>query len=189
MAVPAQTPAQAQLLYPSAGLRPAFLDAAYEYRDLGEELDPAFPAYWNTSFEEYIRQLDELAHGRHLPFTMVKSDTFWLLNDEDRLLGMSRLRYRLSRSLRIEGGHIGYTIRPSERRKGYGTRICALTIEKARKTGKFTRLLITCDTRNTGSARIIEKNGGLFENYVISPRSGRQISRYWVNLYPSRSNP
>ena len=59
---------------------------------------------------------------------------------------------------------------------------CALTIEEARKTGKFTRLLITCDTRNTGSARIIETNGGILENYVISPRSGRQVSRYWVTL-------
>ncbi|HNV20465.1 MAG TPA: GNAT family N-acetyltransferase [Candidatus Hydrogenedentes bacterium] len=182
MAVPAHTPAQAALVRPSAGLRALFLEAAYEYRDAGEELDPAFPAYWNASFEVYVQQLDDLAHGRHLPFAMVRSDTFWLLSGEGRLIGMSRLRRRLSRALRIEGGHIGYTIRPMERRKGYGTRLCALTIEEARKTGKFTRLLITCDTRNTGSARIIETNGGILENYVISPRSGRQVSRYWVTL-------
>jgi len=182
VALPAHTSAQAALVRPGAGLRAPFLEAAYEYRDAGEELDPAFPAYWNASFEEYVKQLDDLAQGRHLPFSMVRSDTFWLLSGDGRLIGMSRLRGRLSRSLRIEGGHIGYTIRPSERRKGYGTRLCALTIEEARKTGKFTRLLITCDTRNTGSARIIEKNGGILENYVISPRSGRQVSRYWVTL-------
>lgn len=76
VAVPAHTPAQAALVRPSAGLRALFLEAAYEYRDAGEELDPAFPAYWNASFEVYVQQLDDLAHGRHLPFAMVRSDTF-----------------------------------------------------------------------------------------------------------------
>ncbi|HOD52070.1 MAG TPA: GNAT family N-acetyltransferase [Candidatus Hydrogenedentes bacterium] len=172
----------AALIRPTVALETAFLEAAWEYRNVEEELDPGFPVYWTSPFDAYVGQLEALVSGKHMPVSMVPADTFWLVSPEMRFLGMSRLRHRLTRQLRIEGGHIGYTIRPSERRKGYGTRLCALTVEEARKTGRFKRLLITCDTNNTGSARIIEKNGGVLENYVVSPRGGYQVSRYWVTL-------
>ena len=174
--------AQATRVRPSGEFRDTFLEAAGEYRAVGEELDPAFPAYWGTPFEMYVAQLEALVKGRHLPMSMVPADTFWLVTPERRFVGMSRLRRRLTRSLRTEGGHIGYSIRPSDRRKGYGTHLCAFTIDEARKLKRYKRLLITCDTRNVASARIIEKNGGLFENHVTSPRTGRQVSRYWVTL-------
>ena len=173
---------QATLIRPTADLRDSFLEAAGEYRAAGEELDPAFPAYWGTRFEMYVAQLEALVQGRHLPTSMVPAETFWLVNAGRRFIGMSRLRRRLTRALRTEGGHVGYSIRPSERRKGYGTHLCALTIEEARKTKRYKRLLITCDTKNTGSASIIEKNSGILENHIISPRTGRQVSRYWVQL-------
>ena len=167
---------------PAAEFRTAFLDAAEEYRNAGEELDPAFPGYRSTPFERYVAQLEAVSQGRHLPLSTVPAATFWLVRSDGRVLGASRLRYRLTTALAAEGGHIGYSIRPSERRKGYGTLLCALTIEEARHTGQFSRLLITCDTNNTASARIIEKNGGIFEDSVISQRTGRQVSRYWVTL-------
>ncbi|MEA3364765.1 MAG: GNAT family N-acetyltransferase [Candidatus Hydrogenedentes bacterium] len=176
------TPGQVALIRPTVELQSSFLEAAAEYREVGEELDRAFPAYWNTPFQTYVSQLESLARGKHLPPGIVPAETFWLVCDNEWFLGMSRLRRRLTRSLRIEGGHIGYTIRPSERRKGYGTKMCALIIEEARKIHRFKRLLITCDTSNIASVRIIEKNGGVLENHVTSPRTGRQISRYWVTL-------
>lgn len=182
MTIVSDTSGQATLIVPTVTLQSSFLEAAKEYRETGEELDRAFPAYWNAPFEIYLAQLESLARGKHLPPGIVPSDTFWLVDAKNRFLGMSRLRRRLTRALRIEGGHIGYTIRPSERRKGYGTKLCALTIEEVRKTRRFKRLLITCDTNNIASARIIEKNGGVLENHVTSPRTGRQVSRYWVTL-------
>ncbi|MFO7974748.1 MAG: GNAT family N-acetyltransferase [Candidatus Hydrogenedentota bacterium] len=176
------TPREAMLIRPTVELQSSFLEAATEYREAGEELDTTFPAYWNAPFEVYVAQLDALAKGKHLPPGIVPADTYWLVGPNRRFLGMSRLRRRLTRALRIEGGHIGYTIRPSERRKGYGTKLCALTIEEMRKARRIKRLLITCDTRNTASARIIEKNSGVLENRVTSPRTGRQVSRYWITL-------
>lgn len=176
------TPGQAMLVRPTLAMQASFLEAAHEYRDNGEELDPAFPAYWCTPFHAYIEQLEALVKGRHLPLSMVPAETFWLASADGRFLGLSRLRHHLNRSLHIEGGHIGYSIRPSERRKGYGTQLCAFTIQEARQHRHFVRLLITCDTSNTASARIIEKNGGILQNYAISPRTGRQVSRYWVKL-------
>jgi len=97
------------------------------------------------------------------------------------ILGESRLRHSLTPALEHHGGHIGYVIRPSQRRKGYGTLILALTLEKARALG-IQRVRITCDTDNTGSVRIIEKNGGILSAQVISERSGKLISQYWIDL-------
>jgi predicted acetyltransferase len=84
-------------------------------------------------------------------------------------------------ALEHHGGHVGYAIRPSERLKGYGTRLLALTLDKAREMG-LGRVLVTCDTDNFASVRVIEKNGGVLENQVISNRSGKMISRYWIAL-------
>jgi predicted acetyltransferase len=87
----------------------------------------------------------------------------------------------LNPDLEIEGGHIGYAIRPSLRKMGYGTLILTLTLEKARALG-LRGVLVTCDTENLGSARIIEKNGGVLESVAISPDSNKKISRYWIEI-------
>ena len=77
-------------------------------------------------------------------------------------------------------GHIGYMIRPSGRRKGYGTRILALTLERAREVG-LSRVLVTCSPNNIGSARIIENNGGIKVSDGVSPETGEATSRYWTD--------
>ena len=76
-------------------------------------------------------------------------------------------------------------IRPSQRRRGYGTRILALTLDKARLLG-LERVLVTCDDDNLGSARIIEKNGGLLASKGLSTSSGVLIRRYWIALFPPK---
>jgi predicted acetyltransferase len=98
-----------------------------------------------------------------------------------RILGRISVRHRLNANLEIEGGHIGYDVRPSERRKGYGTLMLKLALEEARKIG-LKRVMITCDTDNIASAKIIEKNGGIFERHDISPMSGKQLNQYWIEL-------
>ena len=107
-------------------------------------------------------------------------NTFWLVLNS-RILGRSKLRHWLTPELEHEGGHIGYDIRPSERRKGYGTLILELTLKRAKSLG-FGRVLLTCDTDNVASARIIEKNGGKHSGQAVSNRSGKPISQYWIEL-------
>ena len=129
----------------------------------------------------YIKRLKDFSQGIGLAEDVVPESTYWLVRDETVFVGFSRLRHRLVPALEHHGGHVGYAIRPSERRKGYGTRILALTLDKAREMG-LDRLLVTCDTDNLASVRVIEANGGVLENQVISNRSGKMISRYWIAL-------
>jgi len=101
-------------------------------------------------------------------------------------VGELHIRHWLTPSSQHEGGHIGYSIAPSMRRKGLGTLQMALGMEKAREILETDRVLVTCDTDNVGSARVIENNGGVFEDHAVSERSGKQINRYWITLSPSR---
>ena len=111
----------------------------------------------------------------------IKLNDYWLLREDQTILGNSSLRHWLVPVLEDVGGHIGYTIHPQERRKGYGTLILRLSLEKARERG-MQRVLFTCDTDNIGSARIIVKNGGVLASQGWSVRTGKQVSRYWIEL-------
>ena len=95
-------------------------------------------------------------------------------------IGWLDIRHSLTEHLREIGGHIGYAIRPSERGKGYGNKILELALPKAQELG-IKDVLITCDADNTPSAKIIEKNGGVFEN-IKTTSDGVPKRRYWINL-------
>jgi len=131
------------------------------------------------TFADYVRKLTDMAEGRNLPEGYVPMNTFWLRH-EGRLIGISRLRLRLVPALRERGGHIGYWIRPSERRRGYGTLLLALTCRQARAKG-IRRVLLTCDAGNTGSRRIIEKNGGV-PDPADAGKPETETLHYWIDL-------
>ncbi|HEX8476579.1 MAG TPA: GNAT family N-acetyltransferase [Pyrinomonadaceae bacterium] len=160
----------------TAEWRREFVSMAEEHRAAGDDI------YRDAieDFDAYLRLLKNSALGINRPPGRVPAETFCLARDR-RILGRSSLRHYLTPDLEHEGGHIGYSIRPSERRKGYGTLILTLTLEKARERG-LKRVLLTCDTDNVGSARIIEKNGGVLAGSGISHRSGKPISQYWIEL-------
>ena len=168
-----------ELLLPRAGLKD-------EYFDMMDEFEQAGETYWffaeaRKDFDAYLLKVAQYARGECLPFGFVPYDTFWLVRDGARILGELRLRHHLTDMLAIEGGHIGYNIRPSERRKGYGTLQLRLGLEKARGLG-LTRVLVTCDDDNLPSAKIIEANGGVFSGRSISPESGVPVRQYWIEL-------
>lgn len=132
-------------------------------------------------FDAYLDQLYNMEHGIDLPDWMVPQADFWLVRDSSDMLGRVTLRDRLTPNLELVGGHIGYMIRPTERRKGYGTKILELALPKAREMG-LDRVLITCKATNTASAKIIEKNGGVRTSDSINPDTDGLHYRYWIDL-------
>jgi predicted acetyltransferase len=166
---------------PSIAFESEFLSMTEEFQAAGYERSQRDFDLIRNDFPAYIRRLDEASRDIGLKPGHVPSTTFWLVANSIQIIGESRLRHWLTTALEHEGGHIGYAIRPSERRKGYGTCILALTLEKAGDLG-LNRVLLTCDTDNIGSARIIERNGGKLASRGISNSSGKPISRYWIDL-------
>ncbi len=131
------------------------------------------------NFAEFVKKLRGQAKGKYLPNGFVPSTTYWLV-DGKKFIGRVSIRHRLNTHLCRIGGHIGYVIRPSERKKGYGTVILKLALAKTRELG-IKKVLVTCGVDNIGSRRIIEANGGIFQNIAKSKTEGDK-RRYWIHL-------
>jgi len=129
--------------------------------------------------DAYFDLVDRFESDRELPNSWVPMSHL-LFFDGTQLVGGSRLRRRLSPSLHLDGGHIGYHVRPSLRGRGYATAILARTLVEARRIGVDT-VLLTVATTNLPSIRVIEKNGGVFERATVSPRTGHTMHRYWID--------
>jgi predicted acetyltransferase len=108
----------------------------------------------------------------------VPATVFWLV-DGIEFVGHVSVRHFLNAPLRQNGGHIGYAIRPSKQRQGYGSHILRLVIPHARALG-IQKALITCDEDNVASRRIIEKNGGTISNE--HEVNGKVVLRFWIPL-------
>jgi len=164
------------LVDPDVKYLTALLEMAEEYQASGER---RYQAALDAA-TDYIAGLQRMAKSEDLPSRLVPENTFWPMR-ERRMLGQIRLRHKLNDELKIKGGHIGYDVRPSERRKGYGTAMLTLALEKARARG-LKRVMLTCDADNIASEKIIERNGGKLTNTAASPRTGKQILQYWIEL-------
>ncbi|MCK8061610.1 MULTISPECIES: GNAT family N-acetyltransferase [unclassified Fusibacter] len=105
--------------------------------------------------------------------------TVYFLEDEEKLVGAIDLRHELNDRLLENGGHIGYGVRPTERGKGYATKMLAMMLSLVNEMG-YEKVLITCDDDNLGSARTIENNGGVLEDKPVF--EGVLTRRYWINL-------
>lgn len=104
----------------------------------------------------------------------VPCEYYWVTDgDPVEVVGFLALRTRLNDWLFNEGGHIGYSVRPSRRREGHASRALALALERAAALG-IDRALVTCDDDNVASARTIERGGGVYED----TRNGKR--RYWI---------
>lgn len=125
-----------------------------------------------SRFIEFLRDRVDMKPGRGLPPGRVPMTTYWLY-DGRKPVAMSKLRHRLNESLLRVGGHIGYCVRPTERRKGYGTRLLALTLVAAREVG-IAPVLLTCHEDNVASRLIIERNNGILDCVAEG------VCHYWV---------
>ena len=101
------------------------------------------------------------------------------VDPQPRVIGLYNLRFALNDYLYHYGGHIGYSITPEERGKGYATQGLELLKQRAQQL-KMEKLLLTCDDQNIASCKVIERNGGLLENIVLEGE--RRTKRYWITL-------
>ena len=101
--------------------------------------------------------------------------------DDGRIVGMIQIRHQFNDFLEKYAGHIGYSVRPDERRKGYASWMLRHALPLCREIG-LTRVLISCLTENEGSRRTILRCGGVYESTVHEPQANVDLERYWINL-------
>lgn len=158
----------------------SFCAAVEEFRADDAEMTFAFCFDPAMAFAEYVRRVNCWPHGEELTDGFV-SNTFLVAVVEERIVGRVSLRHELNDFLLKYGGHVGYCVVPSARRNGYASEMLRLTLPIAASLG-ISRVLLTCDEDNAASRRVIEKNGGIFENVVQAPEARMTKRRYWIEL-------
>ena len=168
-----------RLVWPSEEHEGAVMDYKREFLDNGDSMDGTANLRGAESYAQWLAAVRDNSDERTVHEGLVPASTFLALNENGALVGMIDVRRRLNDHLSLYGGHIGYSVRKSERRKGYATRMLALALDECRKL-KIGRVLITCDRDNMASRCTILKNNGVMENEI--PEGGRFTQRYWITL-------
>ncbi len=111
----------------------------------------------------------------------VPSNTYLAVRkDDNKVIGIIDLRHHINHPiLGTWGGHCGYSVRPSERRKGYATEMLRLNLQNARAL-KISKFLVTCEEANIASEKTILSNGGVYENTIEV--DGIKIKRFWIEI-------
>ena len=158
--------------------KPQLDDMMSEWLSVEQDFSPyAIRRLDYRDFDHYLENLERKEESDGL----VPDSVFFCLDcDRNIFVGAVDVRHYLNENLSVTGGHIGDGVRPSERRKGYATAMIALALDECRKIG-ITRVLMTCDKDNIGSAKSIMNNGGVLENEVIN-EDGVPEQRYWIEL-------
>lgn len=131
--------------------------------------------------KEWIKKVDSYSSKETCPSGFVPSSLFMFVRDVDnKVVGMIDLRHHIDHPiLSLFGGHIGYSIRPSERRKGIGTLMLKEALSKYKELN-VNRVLVTCFKDNIGSEMVILNNGGVFEKEV--EHEGAKYKRFWIDI-------
>lgn len=172
-----------ELVKPSIEYKESFIEAIKEFQAEGNSSRFRHTHNINiqeveNNFDAYLKKLENHSKGIDLTEGYVPASVFWLVEGKE-VVGIVLLRHKLNENLLKMGGHIGYGIRPTKRKMGYGAKILELALKEAKKLG-IKKALVSCDDDNTGSWKIIEKNGGVLENKVET--EGKLKRRYWIEL-------
>lgn len=132
------------------------------------------------TLEQYVQKCIEMTDVTKLPPGYVPQTTFWVLDENGEAIGIVRMRHYLNNRLKERGGHIGYYLRRDKRGKGYGKEILHQTLAELRKLGEG-RALLTVDMDNVASIKVIEANGGVFDNEGQGT-DGKRFGRFWIEL-------
>lgn len=160
---------------PDAGFQRSFLEALEEFRAEGAWVDLDSLLMGDPDvFGRYVERVRaEALPDAPRPPGWVSATNLWYV-EGDEFLGRLSIRHQLTESLRRVGGHIGYEVRPSARRRGYATDMLRRALPLARDLG-IDPALVTCDTVNVASRKVIEHNGGR-----LAEEEGGKL-RFWVS--------
>lgn len=167
------------LVRPATELKTVYLNFYQEWQDSGEEMIPWVIAIDPTNFDVMIQSLKDASNGLNLRDGWVPDSTFWLI-DGGKVIGVVNIRHSLTQHLRNAGGHIGYGIRPSERQKGYATKLLELSLLESKRLG-LNEVLVVCDSVNIGSKKAILNNGGIADSDFIE-EDGNIVNRFWISI-------
>ena len=153
-----------------------------EFLDCGDSMDGT---HGLRDIEDPVKWIDHCALYKD-PLTVPEgrvpaTQYIFVREEDDKIVGMLQIRHYFNDYLEKYGGHIGYSVAPSERRKGHASQMLKTALPKCKELG-IDKVLITCIDNNEGSRKTILANGGVYESSVYEPNEKVYLERYWINL-------
>lgn len=171
-----------KLVLPSKEHEKQAFEYIQEFLDYNSEIHGSGGLHKFKEYSEWLRKVEQESDSLNTPVGKVPASTYFLIRTSDnKIIGMVNIRHKLNEFLLKEGGHVGYSIRPTERRNGFGTLILKLSLQKCMEL-KIDKVLVTCDKINTASAKVIQNNGGVLENEFYSETYSEIVQRYWIEM-------
>lgn len=169
-----------QLIFPNQEHKLMILDYKNEFILNNDSMDGSSGLRDYNDYNEWLDKLNNQLKEETTLKNLVPSTTLLAIRKSDnKMVGIIDIRHKLNNYLFNFGGHIGYSIRKSERRKGYAKEMLNLALAECKKLS-IDKILITCDSKNIGSYKTILGNNGVLENEI--PENDRVTQRYWINL-------
>lgn len=163
-----------RLVKPSVKYKRSYLRALKEFEADKINREPKYKEA-AQDFANFVKELRGREKGLYLQKGWVPDSNFWLVNSTT-FIGRVSIRHRLTPALKVLGGHIGYAVRPTQRRKGYGTMMLKMGLKKAEALG-LKDVLLTCDWGNMPSRKIIESSGG-----KLASKDKKQKAHYRIKI-------
>lgn len=169
-----------QLVQPNESYKEQILSYREEFLANKESMDGTANLIHFEAVEDWLIALQDNSCEETVREGLVPASTYLGIRTSDhKVVGMIDIRHRLNDHLLNFGGHIGYSVRKSERCKGYATKMLILALEECKKL-HIDKVLITCDKDNLASSKTILRQGGVLENEVLE--EDYIIQRYWIQL-------
>ena len=168
------------LKFPSLEDKDKWIEYLKEYRLDNPKAKP-LSCTEDINYEEWLNKITNEHNGINLQEGRVPSSVYFLMcNDE--IVGNLSIRHNINNDfLSLYGGHIGYGVRPSERRKGFATIMLNLALEKCEELG-IDDVMVSCKEDNIGSAKTIENNCGVLKEIIFISEENCNFKKYWINV-------
>jgi len=137
------------------------------------------PLLSDYNYELWLDYIEQASHKETCFDGWVPASQYLAVNSSDEVIGVINIRHELNDFLRTFGGHIGYGVRPTQRRKGYATQMLTKAVHILCDQGLST-VLVTCDKDNIASKKTIEKCGGVLEK-EIKHSNGHDVLLFWID--------
>lgn len=173
-----------RLVVPDGSYSEGIEDFRKEFLEYGERKIPGGGCLRTCgNVENWFESITLLKNPDTVPDGYVASTQFlYVRNSDEKIVGIVQVRHYLNDYLEKYAGHVGGSIRPSERRKGYSTAMLSDAVRYCGEIG-ITDVLVTCSDGNEGSRRTIIRCGGVFESRICEPGENEYTERYWIHVH------
>ena len=172
-------PQKLHLRQPEASDREQVMAYREEFLAIDSRMDGTCALDQYDDFDAWLANVRAYSAPETTPAGKVPATQYLALDENEHLVGMVNLRHCLNDYLLEFGGHIGYSVRPTDRKNGYAIQMLKLALDEAKALG-LDRVRIACDRYNIASAKTIQANGGVLDGERYDPQDGTLTQRYWI---------